>query len=182
MKPLHSAPTLADALFEIDKQIRAYKDSWCSMKGLAKAKEVLAWLTESAYQELHKKYLEEEKEKITYHPDTNKYEYRWIMYNSYTNAKNISKLYNRAIDGLTTNSVKYSEKNYSKLKEISKEKEKVQIIFNNSYDEKVSMMIDDNIDRIENYQETSRKLNKYLSIITIITILTVWLIVFYKTL
>jgi hypothetical protein len=95
------------------------------------------------------------------------------MYNSYTNAKNISKLYNRAIDGLTTNSVKCSEKNYSKLKEISKEKEKVQIIFNNSYDEIASMMIDDNIDRIENYQETSRKLNKYLSIITIITILTV---------
>ena len=147
MKPLHSAPTLADAHFEIDKQIKAYKDCGCSIKKLQKAKEVLAWLTESAYQELHNKYLEEEKEKITYHPNTNKYEYRWIIYNSYIDAKKSSKQYNS--------------------------KEEVQIIFNNNYNEIVSMMIDDNIDRMDNFKETSRKLNKYLSIIAIITIILV---------
>lgn len=141
MKPLHSAPTLADARFEIDKQIKAYKDCWCSIKKLQKAKEVLAWLTESAYQKLHKKYLEEEKEKITYHRDTNKYEYRWTMYKSYVDAKKFWKMYKSL-----------QKSAYERLA------------------------------KVENYQETSRKLNKYLSIIAIITILTVAIIVFYKTL
>lgn len=132
MKPLHSAPTLADAHFEIEKQIKAYKDCGCSIKKLQKAKEVLAWLTESAYQELHSKYLEEEKEKITYHPDTNKYEYRWTMYKSYVDAKKFWKM-------------------YKSLQESA----------------------DEHLAKIENYQETSRKLNKYLSIIAIITIILV---------
>lgn len=142
MKPLHSAPTLADAHFEIDKQIKAYKDCGCSIKKLQKAKEVLSWLTESAYQELHKKYLEEEKEKITYHPNTNKYEYRWIMYNSYVDAKKASKQYNRFVE----------------------------IVF--IADE----TINEYLDKKKNYQETSRKLNKYLSIIAIITIILVILL------
>lgn len=148
MKPLHSAPTLADAHFEIDKQINVYKDSKCSIKKLKKAKQVLVWLNESDYQELHNKYLEEEKEKITYHPDTNKYEYRWIMYNSYQEAKSMQ--YSLSVDYI-------------------KEKEELQKIIDKHYKD-LENLKNSNIDRIKNYQETSRKLNKYLSIITIITI------------
>lgn len=154
MKPLHSAPTLADAHFEIDKQIKAYKDCWCSIKKLQKAKEVLAWLTESAYQELHSKYLEEEKEKITYHPDTNKYEYKLLMHNTYDQAKYFKYLDRWMIDNM--------------YKERPKE--------NNQIGEATNMV------NKQSFEETSRKPNKYLSIIAIITILTVWLIVFYKTL
>ena len=139
MKPLHSAPTLADAHFEIDKQIKAYKDCWCSIKKLQKAKQVLAWLTESDYQELHSKYLEEEKEKITYHPNTDKYEYRWIMYNSYVDAKKTNKQFKRLVE----------------------------IAYN------ADESIKEYLDRKKKSEETSRKLNKYLSIIAIITIILV---------